>query len=71
MTFNESKVELAAFTWLESLVWQVKYGPEIAPGVLGPEIAPGVLAAGREGCRVVLLRNASTMCGRLRRDRNS
>ena len=62
MTFNESKVELAAFTWLESLVWRVKYGPEIAPGVL---------AAGREGCRVVLLRNASTMCGRLRRDRNS
>lgn len=37
MTFNESKVELAAFTWLESLVWRVKYGPEIAPGTLEAE----------------------------------
>jgi len=30
----ESTVESAALTWLESLGWQVKHGPEIAPGDL-------------------------------------
>jgi len=59
---TESEAEQAALTWLKSLGWVVKHGREIASGVL---------AAGREGRCVVLLRNASTMCCRLRRDRNS
>lgn len=33
----ESEVESAALTWLESLGWQVKHGPEIAPGTLAAE----------------------------------
>jgi len=32
--FTESAVESAALAWLESLGWQVKHGPEIAPGDL-------------------------------------
>ena len=30
--FTESEVESAALAWLESLGWQIKHGPEIAPG---------------------------------------
>jgi type I restriction enzyme R subunit len=30
-TVTESEVESAALTWLKSLGWQVKYGPDIAP----------------------------------------
>ncbi len=29
---TESTVEAAAFAWLESPCWAVRYGPEIAPG---------------------------------------
>ncbi|WP_297058635.1 type I restriction endonuclease subunit R [Thermosulfurimonas sp.] len=32
MKFTESEVESAALAWLESLGWQIKHGPEIAPG---------------------------------------
>jgi len=31
--FSESVVEDAALAWLAELGWQVKHGPEIAPGV--------------------------------------
>jgi type I restriction enzyme, R subunit len=34
---TESVVESAALTWLESLGWTVKHGPEIAPGELAAE----------------------------------
>jgi len=37
---TESVVEQAALTWLESLGWQVKHGPEIAPGVLARRSRP-------------------------------
>jgi len=33
----ESTVEQAALAWLKSLGWQVKHGPEIAPGTLEAE----------------------------------
>ncbi len=32
MKFTESEVESAALASLESLGWQIKHGPEIAPG---------------------------------------
>ncbi len=35
--FTESAVESAALAWLESLGWEVKHGPEIAPGELFAE----------------------------------
>src|SRR5256885_3665122 len=35
--FTESIVEAAALAWLESLGWQIKHGPEIAPGELTAE----------------------------------
>jgi len=35
--FTESEVESAALAWLGSLGWQVKHGPEIAPGELFAE----------------------------------
>ena len=35
--FAESEVESAALAWLESLRWQVKHGPEIAPETLAAE----------------------------------
>lgn len=35
--FAESDVEEAALTWLGSLGWTVRYGPEIAPGELAAE----------------------------------
>ena len=31
---TESTVESAALAWLESLGWQIKHGPDIAPGEL-------------------------------------
>ncbi|MBN2140970.1 MAG: type I restriction endonuclease subunit R [Desulfovibrionaceae bacterium] len=31
-TITESTIEQAAFAWLESLGWQIKRGPDIAPG---------------------------------------
>ena len=37
--FSEPVVEEAAITWLESLGWTVKHGPEIAPGELAAERA--------------------------------
>ena len=30
--FTESEAEAAALAWLESLGWQIAYGPEVAPG---------------------------------------
>jgi len=33
----ELVAEQAGLTWLESLGWQVKYGPDIAPGTLAAE----------------------------------
>jgi|Deesub1362A_J573_1020465.scaffolds.fasta_scaffold03867_5 hypothetical protein len=36
-TVTESEVESAALTWLKSLGWQVKHGPEIASGTLTAE----------------------------------
>jgi hypothetical protein len=36
-TFTESTVESAVLTWLESLGWQVKHGPDIAPDGLFAE----------------------------------
>lgn len=38
-TFTESVVEDATLSWLESLGWSVKHGPEIAPGELFAERA--------------------------------
>ena len=35
--FTESTVESAALAWLESLVYTIKHGPEIAPGELFAE----------------------------------
>jgi type I restriction enzyme R subunit len=35
--FTESTVESATLSWLESLGWQVKHGPEIAPDGLFAE----------------------------------
>ncbi|MCM8750200.1 type I restriction endonuclease subunit R [Thermomicrobiaceae bacterium CFH 74404] len=32
MQFTESLVESAALAWLEALRWEIKHGPEIAPG---------------------------------------
>ena len=37
--FTESGAESAPLAWLESLGWQVKHGPEIAPGELFAERA--------------------------------
>ena len=36
-TFSESTVECAALPWLSELGWQVKHGPDIAPGGLFAE----------------------------------
>ena len=36
-TFAESTVECAALAWLSELGWQVKHGPDIAPGGLFAE----------------------------------
>jgi type I restriction enzyme R subunit len=36
-TFTESVVEQAALAWLERMGWQIKNGPEIAPGEPGAE----------------------------------
>jgi type I restriction enzyme R subunit len=36
-TFTESTVECAALAWLSELGWQVKHGPDIAPGGLFAE----------------------------------
>ncbi|GIW56648.1 MAG: hypothetical protein KatS3mg082_3052 [Nitrospiraceae bacterium] len=38
-SFAESEVEAAVLAWLESLAWQVRYGPEIAPGEVFAERA--------------------------------
>ena len=36
-TLTEADVEQAALAWLESLGWQIAYGPHIAPGAPGAE----------------------------------
>jgi hypothetical protein len=36
-TFAESTVECAALAWLSELGWQVKHGPDIAPGMPAAE----------------------------------
>jgi len=37
--FNESSVEQATLAWLESLGWQVRHGPDIAPDMAAAERA--------------------------------
>ncbi|MCL6546931.1 MAG: type I restriction endonuclease subunit R, partial [Bryobacteraceae bacterium] len=54
---TESTVESAALAWLESLSWQVAYGPDIAPDRLAPERT--------DYCQVVLTQRLRDALNRL------
>ena len=36
-SFSEAEVEVSALQWLEELGWDVRYGPDIAPGTPAAE----------------------------------